>query len=136
MPTINQLVRRARKDVVEKSKMPRLQAARDVMSSSDILLGVLNIDEKKPESLEAVLEFLKEGRKPTAFVIHKTDLEEFHRRLSKIRAMIEKDFPGAAVFEVSSKKMNQGIKTKLLEHLASMLPERRSRTAQPPPNIG
>jgi GTP-binding protein Era len=97
--------------------------AHDVMNSSDVLLGVLSLDEEKPESLQAVLDFLKQGKKPTAFVIHKMDITDLHRRLPKIKEMIAKDFPNAPIFEISSKSMNGNEKKKMLTALAEMLPE-------------
>lgn len=98
--------------------------ARDVMGSSDVLLGVLSVDEEKPEHLEEVLTFLKEGKKDVVIVIHKTDMTELYlRRKDKIKEMIQKNFPEAPIFEISSKEKDEEKQKALLEALAARLPE-------------
>jgi GTP-binding protein Era len=98
--------------------------AKDVMDSSDVLLGVLSIDEKRPEALEEVLKFMQQSKKSAVFVIHKVDLVEFHRRIAKIKEMIAAAFPGAPIFEISSQKgQSDQAKAALLECLAPLLPE-------------
>jgi GTP-binding protein Era len=102
--------------------------ARDVMTSSDVLLGVLSVDEEKPEHLEEVLTFLKEGKKDVVLVLHKTDMTELYlRRKDKINDMIKKHFPDAPIFELSSANTKDELQIEkqkeLLKVLSAMLPE-------------
>ncbi len=96
------------------------EEARDVISESDVLVAVLNIDEKSPAQLEEILTLVKESRKPWIALIHKVDLPELHRpqilrdKLSVLNVPIVQ---GSALTEPA------GLKETLLKTLQPLLPE-------------
>jgi GTPase len=96
------------------------EEARDVISESDVLVAVLNIDEKSPAQLEEILTLVKESRKPWVALIHKVDLPELHRpqilrdKLSVLNVPIVQ---GSALTEPS------GLKETLLKTIQPLLPE-------------
>lgn len=53
--------------------------AMDVITQSDVLIAVLNIDESNVENLDEIIGLAQESRKPWLAVIHKTDLAQIHR---------------------------------------------------------
>lgn len=55
------------------------EEAQDVISESDVLIAVLNIDEKSAEKLDLIIKLVSESGKPWIAVIHKTDLPQLHR---------------------------------------------------------
>lgn len=95
------------------------EEARDVISESDVLVAVLNIDEKSPAQLEEILTLVKESRKPWVALIHKVDLPELHRpqilrdKLSDLNVPIVQ---GSALTEPA------GLKETLLKTLQPLLP--------------
>ncbi len=96
------------------------EEARDVISESDVLVAVLNIDEKSPEQLEQILTLVKESGKPWIGLIHKVDLPELHRpqilrdKLSLLNVPV---IQGSALTEA------EGLKETLLKTLKPLLPE-------------
>ena len=96
------------------------EEARDVISESDVLVAVLNIDEKSPAQLEEILTLVKDSRKPWVALIHKVDLPELHRpqilrdKLSVLNVPIVQ---GSALTEPA------GLKETLLKTLQPLLPE-------------
>lgn len=53
--------------------------AEDVISQSDVLVAVLNIDERRSESLQEIIDLVSAAHKPWIALIHKTDLPQVHR---------------------------------------------------------
>ncbi|MBX3021308.1 MAG: GTPase Era [Bdellovibrionales bacterium] len=53
--------------------------AHDVITQSDVLIAVLNVDEKSLEHLDEMLKLVRESGKPWIALIHKTDLPLLHR---------------------------------------------------------
>lgn len=76
--------------------------AEDVIASSDILLFVLNIDQKEKDNIINVLELAKNTNKPKAFVVQKIDLRAFEHRRAMVKDLIKERFPDSAIFEVST----------------------------------
>lgn len=93
--------------------------ALDVISESDVLLAVLNIDEEKIENLDEIVELAVASKKPWIALIHKTDLAELHRprilreRLAKF---------GVTILEGSSKEENVELRAAVLAAVAGLLP--------------
>lgn len=85
-----------------------LQAeAEDVIKSSDILLFVLNLDERKKDNLLKVLSLAKSTTKTKAFILNKVDLQELAHRRRVLRDIVTDQFPGTPIFEVSTTKKDQ-----------------------------
>jgi len=96
------------------------EEARDVISESDVLVAVLNIDEKSPAQLEEILTLVKESGKPWLALIHKVDLPELHRPQilrDKLEAYGVPVIQGSALSEPAS------VRETLLNTLKPMLPE-------------
>ena len=53
--------------------------ANDVITQSDVLVVVLNVDESRVENLDELVELAVASRKPWVALINKTDLPELHR---------------------------------------------------------
>jgi GTP-binding protein Era len=53
--------------------------AMQVVSESDVLIAVLNIDEGEVEKLDGIIELVTKAGKPWIALIHKTDLPQLHR---------------------------------------------------------
>ena len=53
--------------------------ANDVIAQSDVLIAVLNIDERNAGHLDEIIKIVSESGKPWIGLIHKTDLPELHR---------------------------------------------------------
>jgi GTP-binding protein Era len=95
------------------------EEARDVISESDVLVAVLNIDEKSPAQLDEILNLVKESGKPWLALIHKTDLPELHRPQilrDKLAAY------GVPVLQGSALAEPKGMAETLLQALKPMLP--------------
>lgn len=96
------------------------EEAADVISQSDALIAVLNIDEKNAANLDQIIELVRASRKPLLAVIHKTDLPQIHRpqilrdKLSVLNAPV---IQGSALHD--GKLLRQLV----LEHVVPMLPE-------------
>lgn len=96
------------------------EEARDVISESDVLVAVLNIDEKSASQLEEIIQMVKESGKPWVAVIHKTDLPELHRPQilrDKLSAF------GVPVVQGSALTEPQGLAETLAYTLKPLLPE-------------
>lgn len=96
------------------------EEARDVISESDVLVAVLNIDERSAEQLEQILTLVKESGKPWVALIHKVDLPELHRP----QILRDKLAPlGVPVIQGSALTEPAGLVETLLKTLQPMLPE-------------
>lgn len=109
----------------EKGLNAFLQAeAEDVISSSDILLFVLNLDQKDKAPLDRLLDLAKTTSKPKAFVLNKTDLQAFEHRRTILRKELEEKFPDVPVFSVSTLKGKDSEPPQLIREWAlRLLPE-------------
>lgn len=63
------------------------QELKDVLEDADLILAVLNIDEKSPEDLEGIIEMAKMGGKPWMAVLNKSDLG-FDNRIAILRGKL------------------------------------------------
>lgn len=96
------------------------EEATDVISQSDVLIAVLNIDERRAEGLQEIIDIVKESGKPWIALIHKTDLPQIHRpqilrdKLSDL---------GVPVIQGSALNDPKLLSELLLEHLVKMVPE-------------
>ncbi len=94
--------------------------AMDVITNSDVLVAVLNIDEPQIEKLDQIIQLAKESGKPWVALIHKTDLPQIHRpqilrdRLAPL---------GVPVISGSSIDPKDEIREKILEAIEPLLPE-------------
>ncbi len=79
--------------------------AMDVITQSDVLIAVLNIDEERVENLDEIIKLAQESRKPWLAVIHKTDLAAYIHRPQILRDRLEK--MGVPVVAGSSLKENE-----------------------------
>lgn len=96
--------------------------ARDVITQSDVLILVLNIDESNIENFATLVEIVKTSRKPFVIFINKIDLPVAHR------AMILKDrFGGfgAPVLTGSALRSNPEGLEELKSAVREFLPESR-----------
>lgn len=95
------------------------QEYKSVVEDSDVLLAILNIDEKKFESLEAVLKIVSEAKKPWMAMITKNDLSQPQRTLileNKIKEY------GVSYFSGSALKAPHYLKDDLIPELKRHLP--------------
>nr|HMN68171.1 50S ribosome-binding GTPase [Bdellovibrionales bacterium] len=96
------------------------EEARDVISESDVLIAVLNIDEKSAEQLDEIIKIVSEAKKPWIAVIQKTDLPVLHRpqilrdKLSKF---------AVPVLQGSALKEGPALDEAVLETVKSLLPK-------------
>jgi GTPase len=95
------------------------EEASDVISQSDALIAVLNIDEKRAEGLDEIIALVKDSGKPWIGLIHKTDLPQVHRPQILRDKLADL---GAPVIQGSALTEGKLLKEILLEHLVPMLP--------------
>lgn len=100
-----------------------MNEAKGVAEESDVLLVVLGIDEKSSESIETVLDWVSEFKQSKIFLIHKTDMKEYERRISKIEDMINSRFREAVIYKFSSLNPDPDMQKDLISRLFSLLPE-------------
>lgn len=94
--------------------------AQDVINESDILIAVLNIDEKEATHLDDVVEMVKSSGKPWIALIHKTDLPLLHRpQILRDKLAVH----GVPVIQGSSLKEPASIRESILEAAIKLLPE-------------
>ena len=95
------------------------EEAHDVISQSDVLIAVLNIDEKSAEQLNEIIELASTSGKPWIALIHKTDLPQMHRP-QILRDKLDKF--GVPVIQGSSLKEPEALRELVLENVISRLP--------------
>jgi GTP-binding protein Era len=96
-----------------------VEEANDVIAQSDVLIAILNIDERNAERLDQIIEIVKASGKPWIALIHKTDLPQIHRpqilrdKLSRLNVPV-----------IQGSALNDGkvLCELLLEHVVKMLP--------------
>ncbi len=96
------------------------EEAEDVISQSDVLVAVLNIDEGNAEKLQQIIDLVKNSGKPWLALINKTDLPQIHR--PQILRDKLADF-GIPIIQGSALNDGKHLREMLVEHLAPMLPE-------------
>lgn len=92
----------------------------DVVEQSDVLLVVLNLDAKRPEQLDEVIEIAEKSSKPWMAIINKEDLPQFHRVMilrEKVKAL------GRPVVVASALRDPETLREILSDFLYEMLPE-------------
>ena len=99
------------------------EEAEDVISQSDALIAVLNIDERRAEHLEEIVQMVKASGKPWIALIHKTDLPQLHRPqiLREKLALL-----GVPIAQGSSLVEPKAVREILLERLLTMIPEAKA----------
>ncbi|MGZ3721733.1 MAG: GTPase Era [Bdellovibrionales bacterium] len=96
-----------------------VEEAKDVISQSDALIAVLNIDEKNAEHLDQIIEIVRTSGKPWVALIHKTDLPQVHRPQilrDKLSAFNVPVLQGSALVD------GKLLKELLMEHIVPMMP--------------
>jgi GTP-binding protein Era len=91
-----------------------------VMSESDALLAVLNLDAKKFSDLQEVVQLCHKAGRPWAIVINKTDLDPDMRE-GKLRS--EFLSLGVPIISVSALRKPEALREKILPILRELLPE-------------
>lgn len=94
--------------------------AHDVIAQSDVLVAVLNIDEKNVEQLDEVLALVRESGKPWVALINKTDLPLLHRP-QILRDRVTDS--GVPVVQGSAKDNAEVLRDALMEKIVPMLPQ-------------
>lgn len=97
------------------------QEALDVIKNSDALICVLNIDEKRPERLDEMVELVVGSKKPWLAVIHKTDLPLLHRP-QMLRAQLESRNVKVIAGSSKGEMFAEELKEMLMEELPNLLP--------------
>lgn len=96
------------------------EESQDVISQSDALIAILNIDEKNADHLNTIIELVKASGKPWMAVIQKTDLPQMHRPQilrDKLSAL------GVPVIQGSALQEPKALKELLLGEAVKLLPE-------------
>ena len=93
--------------------------AYDVIAQSDCLVVVLNIDEKRIENIDEVVNLAAESKKPWVMLINKTDLPELHRP-QILRERYEKH--GVPIVQGSARDGAEGLRETMLATLKPLLP--------------
>lgn len=96
------------------------EEAEDVISQSDVLVAVLNIDEKNAERLDEIIKLVKDSRKPWMAVIQKTDLPQVHRPQILREKLTEMGVP---VVSGSALREPKALAELMLEEVVKLLPE-------------
>jgi GTP-binding protein Era len=100
-----------------------VEEVNDVIAKSDVLMVVLNIDERNLDHLKEIIELAEKSGKPWVGVIHKLDLPEFHRPHILRMMLEEKNIPCVSGSSVEDK---DGFGQKLVAKIMSLLPEAES----------
>ena len=95
------------------------EEALDVAAHSDLLLVVLNIDEKDPAQLDEIVKLAVESGKPWIALIHKTDLPDIHRPQILRDKLSQYNVP---VIQGSAKEDPESLREKLIEEIRERLP--------------
>ena len=95
--------------------------ALDVIKESDVLLAVLNLDQKSAEDAEIILEMVKNSKRPWLAVITKVDMEDKFHRVLILKEMIEK-FGGKAIL-MSTQREGDEYREDLFKEIEALLPD-------------
>lgn len=99
--------------------------ALDVISNSDALCAVLNLDEAKKENLDQILELVRGSGKPWFAVITKVDLVDVRHRLEKLKSEISERSPQVRILEFSKTwgRDTAEVREAFIDESARLLPE-------------
>ncbi len=95
--------------------------ALDVIKESDVLVAVLNLDQKSAEDAELILEMVKNSKRPWLAVITKVDMEDKFHRVLILKEMVEK-FGGKAIL-MSTQRENDEYREDLFKQIELLLPD-------------
>ncbi|MFZ3229187.1 MAG: GTPase Era [Pseudobdellovibrio sp.] len=95
--------------------------AQDVIKESDVLLAILNLDQKSAEDAEDILKLVVHSRKPWLGVITKVDMADKAHRILILKDLIEKN--GGKWVLLSIEKDAEEYRTEFLKTVEAMLPE-------------
>ena len=90
------------------------QEYEEIIQESDVLIALLNIDEKNPSRLDEIIDLVVSSGKPWIAVITKNDLPKYNRILI-LKEKLEKY--GVPVFSISAMKAPDQVKEDLLPEL-------------------
>lgn len=101
------------------------EEARDVMSESDLIVAVLNIDEDSKSKLEKVLDLVVSAHKPWFYVITKVDQINFFHRKEQLKNLIKERYPDVKGFEFSNQwgEDLQTFRADFFTYLLPLLPD-------------
>ena len=94
--------------------------ALDVIKESDVLLAVLNLDQKSSDDAEQILKLVSTSKKPWIGVITKTDLDDKAHRIMILKEMVEKN--GGKAICMSLQKNAEEYRSEFLKEVESLLP--------------
>ncbi len=94
--------------------------AQDVVNESDVLIAVLNIDEKDAVAFDEIIEMVQNSGKPWIALVHKTDLPLLHRPQILRDKLAVYNVP---VIQGSSLKEPSSVRELVLETAMKLLPE-------------
>lgn len=94
--------------------------AQEVIKESDVLLAVLNLDQKSAEDAEAIIQMVVKSRKPWLGVITKVDMEDKAHRILILKDLIEKNGGKSLLISVNR---DEEYRDELLAAIESILPE-------------
>jgi len=98
-----------------------LAELQDVIQSADVLVCILNLDEKARSNLEQILQMAVQSKKPWVAVVTKTDMEQFAHRRPAMETMIQ-DHGGKLTYWVSNQRPDSFDKSKFFQDLLALLP--------------
>lgn len=96
---------------------------KEVVSDSDSLIVVLNVDEESKEALKSVIEVAKSSGKPWIAVINKLDLHDKAHRAIILEGWVNEMSPGIRIFKVSTKEKNEELRREIIEAVLAVMPE-------------
>lgn len=94
--------------------------ALDVIKESDVLLAVLNLDQKTAEDAELILEMVKNSKRPWLAVITKVDMEDKFHRVLILKELVQK-YGGKSIL-MSVERGGDDYRNELLAAIETMLP--------------
>lgn len=99
--------------------------AQDVIESSDVLIAVIPLDEKKKDDVLKILNLVREGKKPWFVIITKVDMQEKFHRILMIKDLVRTIDPEVQIFEFSSekKKEHKEMRKLIVDTAIALLPE-------------
>lgn len=95
--------------------------AQDVIKESDVLLAILNLDQKSADDAEVILNMVVQSKKPWLGIITKVDMEDKAHRVMILKEMIEKK--GGKPILVSVNRHEDEYRDELLKAIEGILPE-------------
>lgn len=97
--------------------------AMDVITQSDVLIAILNIDETDVENLDEIIGLAQESGKPWIAVIHKTDLAAHIHRPQILRQRLEQLKVPVVQGSSLSPAESEGLCESILAGIQALLPE-------------